>query len=45
MDYIGIIFLAIVFIYFIKGWKKGFVVNLLESLKTVLGFCCCLFIM
>lgn len=38
MDYIGIIFLAIVFIYFIKGWKKGFVVNLLESLKTVLGF-------
>lgn len=35
MDYIGIIFLAIILIYFISGLKKGFVVNLLESIKTI----------
>lgn len=38
MDYIGIVFLAIVGIYFINGCKKGFIVNLLESLKTIIGF-------
>ena len=38
MDYIGIIFLAIILIYFINGLRKGFLVNLLESLKTVILF-------
>lgn len=38
MDYIGIIFLVIAGIYFIKGCKKGFIINLLESLKTIIGF-------
>ena len=38
MDYIGIVFLAILLIYFINGLRKGFLVNLLESLKTVILF-------
>ena len=35
MDYIGIIFLALLLIYFINGLRKGFIVNLLESIKTI----------
>ena len=38
MDYLGIIFLAIILIYFIGGLRKGFLVNLLESAKTVILF-------
>lgn len=35
MDYIGIFFLAIIGIYFISGFRKGFIVNLLQSIKTI----------
>ena len=35
MDYIGIVCLVIIGLYFIKGFKKGFFVNLLESIKTI----------
>lgn len=35
MDYIGIVFLVILLIYFINGLRKGFLVNLFESVKTI----------
>ena len=35
MDVIGIIFLAIIALYFIGGCKKGFFVSVLESIKTI----------
>ena len=38
MDYIGIFFLVILGVYFIKGWKKGFIINLFESIKTIVLF-------
>ena len=38
MDFIGILFLAVILIYFIGGLRKGFLVNLLESAKTIILF-------
>lgn len=38
MDYIGIVFLVIIGLYFLGGWKKGFLVSLFESLKTIVLF-------
>lgn len=35
MDYIGIVFLVIILGQFLIGYKKGFIVNLFETLKTV----------
>ena len=35
MDVIGIIFLAIIALYFIGGCKKGFFISVLESIKTI----------
>lgn len=38
MDFLGILFLAVILIYFIGGLRKGFLVNLLESAKTIILF-------
>ncbi len=38
MDIIGIVFLVIIGLYFVGGCKKGFIINLLESIKTILVF-------
>lgn len=35
MDYIGLLFLVIILGQFLMGYKKGFIVNLFETLKTV----------
>ena len=35
MDYIGILFLVIIGLHFWTGYKKGFILNLFESLKTI----------
>lgn len=35
MDYIGLLFLVIVLGQFLLGYKKGFIVNLFETLKTI----------